>query len=267
MPSSPELGRALRNEGVVEVLEEVEAEDFSKSDSHIRVAREVEVDIKGNGNSIDPVHKHGLFLSRVHDLAEVIHRVCDEDLLCKTDNEAACTRAEHLKAVLSLLKLKCYVVVTDDGTRDELGEHCNVSGKVDGVLLRLLSAVYVNNVGDDLEGVEGDSDWKNDLQKRDLGAEDLVEVVDEEVHILEVEHKGNYAGYSKSDEQFRDFLLAELLDEKTEDISENDRDDHKSRILYSAPSVEEERERKKDCVLELKGNDIVKQNYRGKEVK
>ena len=170
------------------------------------------------------------------------------------------------EAVLSVLKLERNVVVTNDGTRDELGEHCNVSRKVDGVLLRLLAAIYVNDVGDDLEGVEGDTDRKNDLQKRDRGAEDLVEVVNEEVHILEVEHKGNYAGYSKSDEQFRDFLLAELLDEKTEDISENDRDDHKSRVFYSAPSVEEEREREKNGVLEFKGDDIVKKNYRGKKI-
>ena len=158
-------------------------------------------------------------------------------------------------------------MVTDDGARDELGEHCNVSGKVDGVLLCLFASVYVNDVGDDLEGVEGDTDRKNDLKKRDRGSEDLVEVIYKEVHILEVEHKGNYAGYGKSDEQFGNFTLTELLDKKSEDISEDDRDDHQSRVLYSAPGVEEKRERKQDGIFKLKGYDIVKQDYRRKEVK
>ena len=109
MPSSPKLGCALRNEGVVEVFKEVESEHLAKTDCHIRVAGEVEVDVEGNRNGIDPVHKNGLFFSRVHDLAEVVHRVCDENLLCKTDNEAADTLAKHCKAKGSLFKLECYV--------------------------------------------------------------------------------------------------------------------------------------------------------------
>ena len=267
MPSSPEFGRALGNEGVVEVLEDVEAEYLTKTDSHIGVAREVEVDIKGNRDRVDPVHKHGLFLCRVHDLAEVVHRVCDEDLLRETDNEAARALAEHREVVMSFLKLEGNVVVTYDGTRDKLGEHRNVSREVYGVLLRLLAAVYVNDVGNDLEGVEGDTDGKNDLEKRDRGSENLIEVIYKEVHILEVEHKGNYAGYGKSDEQLGNFTLTELLDKKSEDVSENDRDDHQSRILYSAPRVEEEGKDKKNGVLCLKGHDIIKKDYRGKEVK
>ena len=36
MPSSPELGRALGDEGVVEVLKEVETEYLAKSDVTVR---------------------------------------------------------------------------------------------------------------------------------------------------------------------------------------------------------------------------------------
>jgi hypothetical protein len=164
-------------------------------------------------------------------------------------------------------KLKGYIAVSNDRSRNQLREKGNICSKVNGVLLRLFTAIYVNNVGNDLEGVEGNSDGKNDLEKGDRSTKDFIEVINKEVHILEVEHKGNYASYSKSDEQLGNLLFAELLDKKSEDISEKDRYDHKTGILYSAPSIEEERERKKDCVLELKGDCVVKSNYSGQKEK
>ena len=56
MPSSPEFSNALGDEGIVKVLKEAEAEDAAETDRHIRVTREVEIKLKRDRDSVDPIH-------------------------------------------------------------------------------------------------------------------------------------------------------------------------------------------------------------------
>ncbi len=47
------------------------------------------------------------------------------------------------------------IPILDDGARDELGEHDNISAEVDDVVLSLyLPAVDINGIGKSLEGIE-----------------------------------------------------------------------------------------------------------------
>ena len=67
MPSSPELGDTARDEGIVEVLKEVKAEYFTQTYGHIRIAREVKVDLQGECHGIHPIEEYR-FLIRCSEL-------------------------------------------------------------------------------------------------------------------------------------------------------------------------------------------------------
>ncbi len=49
MPTAPELLHAGGNEGIIEVLFEIEPEDPAEADGHIAVAREIEIDLERVG--------------------------------------------------------------------------------------------------------------------------------------------------------------------------------------------------------------------------
>ena len=88
------------------------------------------------------------------------------------------------------LKLCGNIRITDNRSRDELREHCNISGKVDDVLLRRhLAAIHVNRVAEYLECIEADTDRQCYFQKRYRKTCYGVEVCDEEVCVLAVSQK------------------------------------------------------------------------------
>ena len=245
----------------------MEAEDLTKTDGHIRVAGEVEIDIQRNGNAVHPVEKDGLFVSGVDQLAEIVHGVCDQHLFGKTQNKAARALACHGEAVGAVLQLSGNVCVADDRTCDELGEHGNVSRQIDGVFLCLLTAVNVNHVADDLEGVEADTDGKYDLEQGNGKPCDGIEVINEEIHVLEVQHKGYDTCHRQTDKQLCDLFLAVFLDQQTEAVSESYGKHHKTRVFHAAPGVEEQAEDQQNCVLELGGHEeIQKDNCGDKEI-
>ena len=49
MPAPPELGDALGDVGVVKVLQKVEPEHAAQANGHVRIGREIKVDLEGMG--------------------------------------------------------------------------------------------------------------------------------------------------------------------------------------------------------------------------
>ena len=58
MPSAPEFGNTCRKIGIIEILREFKTKDPAETDSHIAVAGEIEIDLQGEGNGIDPDKKY-----------------------------------------------------------------------------------------------------------------------------------------------------------------------------------------------------------------
>ena len=54
MPPPPELSDGAGDVGIVEILQEVEAEHTAQADGHIRVGGEIKVDLEGIGQSTHP---------------------------------------------------------------------------------------------------------------------------------------------------------------------------------------------------------------------
>lgn len=60
MPSAPELGYVTREIGIVEVAHEFDAEEFSGSDSNVRITGEIAVDLESKKNRSKKQRRAGL---------------------------------------------------------------------------------------------------------------------------------------------------------------------------------------------------------------
>ena len=76
-------------------------------------------------------------------------------------------------------ELVVHVLVPDDGAGDELGEEGDIAGEGDEPAGgRAVPPVDVDEVGDSLEGIEGDADGQGDVQVGQAGMSlELVETV------------------------------------------------------------------------------------------
>ena len=98
-----------------------------------------------------------------------------------------------------MLQLLVDVAVADDGTRDALMEQGGIQEQEPELLLRLhLTPVDVDDVGNELEGVEGDTDGQGD-GGNDLGnTQECLHVGQEEARVFE------YGQQPQADDQGQD---------------------------------------------------------------
>jgi len=192
VPAAPEFGDRGRLVGGVEVLREAESQQQGDADGHVRVAREVAVDLQGVS-----VDARQTFESRVEErlVEDAVHEVerdivRDDRLLEQTREDQEDARAEHLAGYDDgvLPDLRDEVAGADDGSGDELREEREVEEVVEPVREGLqLAAVDVDRVAHRLEDEERDADRQEDVPELEESLpEHLVGDLDQEVRVLEV---------------------------------------------------------------------------------
>ena len=187
MPPSPELRDASGNIGIIEVLQEMEAEHFSKTDSHIGIAGEIKVYLEGVGQRTEPGRRHGKLCHgkgrcRIPEKADI---VCQQDFFAHAHNKAVDTFREIIEIFPAFLHLPCDRLILHDRARDELREHGNIGSVADPILLHLrISTVHVDRVGHGLEGEKGNADRQRNVQKRQIQAADRVDAADDEIRVF-----------------------------------------------------------------------------------
>ena len=267
MPSSPEFTNALGDEGVVEILKEVEAEDAAKTDGHIGVTREVEVQLQRDGNGIQPVAADAGLVHGVQCLAHRAELVCDQYFLGKTQDEAGHAVGEFFKGVCSLGQILLNRHVTDDRAGNQLREQCHVGSQVNEVLLgSSLAAIHVDGVAHGLEGVEADTDGQRQTEQRDVRAGNIVDVVNKEVGVFE-EAKCSEAGdHRRPEEHLGQRSAAEAIDQKTVNIAGQRRRQHEQRVDRLTVEIEEQAGYQQHQVLEFERNGEVQDQYRCQKI-
>ena len=128
MPPSPEVGDGITTIGMTEVLVEVEAQTAPQSDSHIRIAGEVEVDLQGKGHDACPCASSGevLHIARQKLVRDFRQLVGKDDLLAQSDDKAIDAISNVFGGDAAVADLLCYRVIAHDRTCDELWEHRNI---------------------------------------------------------------------------------------------------------------------------------------------
>ena len=99
MPSAPEFGNTCRKIGIIEILREFKTKDPAETDSHIAVAGEIEIDLQGEGNGIDPDKKYRSVTGFSEEAAQLSKGVCQKYLLSQTENETADAGGEFFQCM------------------------------------------------------------------------------------------------------------------------------------------------------------------------
>ena len=267
MPSAPEFRYAGGDEGIVEVLNELKSEDPTETDSHIAVAREIEIDVQAEGDGVDPEEQNGLLIRFTEDVAQFAQRVGDQNLLRQTDREAEGTGGEQLCRVGALFQFCRDIGIPNNRTGDQLGEQGHVGSQIDIVSLCLrIAAVYVNDVTDALKGVKADTDGQCDLQKRDGNAEDSIQIGDHKVRVFEESQHQKSRTYADPQEKTGIPRAAEALNEQPRGIAYGYGRQHQQCVFGFTPKVEEQTEDEQDGVFQFSGSDIIQQKYCRKEI-
>ena len=267
MPPAPELGDAAGDERIIEVLEKVEAEYMTEPDCHVAVTREIKVNVQGIGDGIEPVEQHGLVIRILEDVHELAEHIGKQDLFGETDDKAADAECGFGGAVRAGLELSGNICVAHDRTCDQLREHGDVGGEVDVVALRRhIAAIDVDDIADDLEGIEADADRQRDLQKRDRQPGDGIEAGDEEVSVFAIAEHGKAEHNGERQEQLCKPFAAVFLNQPAEDITLRDGDQHQDEIFRLTPAVEKQTGKQKYAVLQFSRCDGVKQQYARQEI-
>lgn len=203
VPAPPELGDRPRDVGVVEVAQVLEAHHATKSDGHVRVSREVEVDLEGVGDDAGPGTDGADLRTALleHEIGENGHGVGEQRFLCETDDEEAKPAREVGEVLLATRYLFGDGLVAHDGAGDELREARDVHSEEQDVSLRGdLAAIDVDDVGERLKGVERYADGKRKVQiRRQHRGQCVVDDACEEALVLEEadDEQVEDDGYSK----------------------------------------------------------------------
>ena len=173
MPSAPVICYGIGDIGIVEVFFVVEANHKSHADRHIGICGEVKVDLQhiakatekngGRGECRDSFGRqsvaHGIVKNAV---AYGTATVGKDRFFCQADRKTRDASADLFALHDSVFNVEVYVRITDDGACDALMEKRGVQQKQPIFLLCLnLAAANVHDVGNKLEGIEGDADGES----------------------------------------------------------------------------------------------------------
>ena len=187
MPPPPEFGDAGGNVGIVEVLREVKPEDAAQADGHVAVAGEVEIEMKNVSRRVEPGEEDGGLRAVFVGGDQFIEDIGQQHLFGKADDEAAGAVSGVGQGVGPVLQLGGDVGIPDDGSGDQLGEHCHVGRQVDEIPLGgCVAPVNVDDVAQNLKGVEADADGQGYVKQGEGQPCETVEAADEEIGVFAV---------------------------------------------------------------------------------
>ena len=268
MPAPPEFSYAARDERIVEIFGKAEAENTSQADSHVAVAGEVKIDLKREGNGIDPVEADGLIRAVAENGAKLAHCVGDKDLLRQTEYKAANTEIKPVKCALSLVKLRGNIGVAHDRSCDKLRKQTDVGGKRKQAFLRVRpAAIHVDRVAHGLKGEKADAYGQRNFCKGKAAVKKGVYSFDEKVGIFKKAQHGEVYCDRGDERKLCFFCAAMLFDKQTVGVIGKGGEKQKQRINRLAEKVEHEAGEQQNMVFKPLGyQKVQKQHYRQKDI-
>ena len=167
VPTPPEIRHRIRSVGIREILAVVEAHHEAHADGHIRVGREIQIDLQhiADRRQEDARRRdRGQILGLLHHLRDHSGAtVCQNRLFGQPAGKAGNAPRGILTGDTAVFQFLVDVAVAHDGTRDALMEQGGVQQqKPESLLRRHLTAIDIDDVGNELEGVKGDADGQGD---------------------------------------------------------------------------------------------------------
>ena len=179
MPAPPELRDGGGHIGQVEVLRIAETEDPADADGHIRIAGEVKIDLEEEQEGRQPRTEEGQprrVGSEVgNDLARVIRQ---QHLLGKTGGKAQDAVEDHPRIRAALRQLRSDLLIAHDRALRHFREHADVQQEIREALRAVvLPAVDVDQIGQRLEGIEGNAQRQRSRRRAEGGTEQRIQAL------------------------------------------------------------------------------------------
>ena len=274
MPSSPEIRNTFGNVRIIEVPDKFKAQHFTKTYSHVRVTAEVKVDLHGVGQSADPGSEYRTVpgsnsRNGVKSHADVIGQ---KDFFAKAPEEPGYALPEFIEAEASFGKLCVNIRIPDDRASDQLRKHGHVSAEIYKILLyRNLSFVYIDNIGEGLEGIERNSYRKRQFPVGNIHRENGVEIVQQEAVIFEESQDPQVYHYGEPETETEKLFIIffpVFMDLNTADIVKEDAEKHQEYVYRFAPGIEDQADNEEDRIFQLPWHEKVKdQSHRQEDEK
>ena len=161
-----------------------------KPHRHVGVAAEVEVDLEGIGQHAHPRVEGAGIRGVEHGVGDVPAGVGQQDLLGEAENEEGDAGGEALEGVFAEGQLLGQRLVADDRPGHQVGKQGHERREIgEGLGRRRMAAVKVDDVGQRVEGVEGDADGQHHAQHPERlgpdGGQELVQRLRREHVVLE----------------------------------------------------------------------------------
>ena len=282
VPAPPELGDGAGDIGEVEVLGEIKAQHLAHTDGHHGVTGKIKVELERIGDDTQPDQRRGRIgqahkgggraVGNADDVCpERADGIRQQDLFCQTEGKQGHAFLDLLQAVTMLVNVQLGrdIPILDDGARDKLGEHDNISAEVDDVVLSLyLPAVDINGVGKGLEGIKADAQRQDAdaLNGRKSGAQQAVDAAQDKVCVLEVEQHPQAADERhQQKEAAQRGLCIKMFDGKAAEVVDEDKRHHDREKAHLAPAVEHQTAQKQHGVFQFCGGKIVQRQRDGQK--
>ena len=180
VPAAPEFGDSPGDVGIVEIFQIMQAQHVTHADGHVGVSGEVQIDVQTVGDDAQPGACHrqlsqglqiGCELGRIgqhtvsqdQGISQCAAGVGQQALFGKTGAEPGNTLGPLGLSGCAAEQIVVDGLVADDGTGDALVEQSGIQQHVPVALLGLgILPVYVDDISQQLEGVEGNADGQRD---------------------------------------------------------------------------------------------------------
>ena len=170
MPPAPEILHRIRQIRALEIGQQIEAQDLSRSSGNVRISREIAVDLKRiqyrSQNNLHSAEGAELTVDRIHRNRDPVR---DQKLLAESpeNQEAAVPDTLDITHILprKLPNLSQQITAPLDRSLHQLGEESLKQGKPQQIFLCFRPALpYVCQITDGLKGVKGNSHRKQQPQ-------------------------------------------------------------------------------------------------------
>ena len=252
MPAAPKLGNALGKVGAVEVAHQTDAEKLGRAHSHVGIAREIAVNLKGKAENAHPKVGGGNGVGVGKDIVgDGGAIVGDEHLFQQSPQDEPHAVDGHRTAEFLLdCELGEELCGPLDRACDELREKADEGKKARGAALgRQAAAIDVYDVARNLKGVETDAHGEQNVKygKVELPAErgaGFGEGGGEEVEIFENAQDGEIGQYGERTQQLAATVAGAvavfLAHGERQQIVDQARGNHQSEKTHVPPAVEHE---------------------------
>ena len=139
-------------------------EHHTEPDRHIRVRREIKVDLQRVGKGSQPGRRdRGCAIEKENIVCELRDIVCDKHFLRKTIDEAHHAVRKVIPVLSAFHDFLLDPLIAHDRSRDQLWKKRDIEADIQHTLLRLRPApVHIKEVGQELEGEKGNPDGERE---------------------------------------------------------------------------------------------------------